>query len=315
MPDLPQFDLTILAIPSFIILMLVESIVVARQRARATAAEAAQIRGYEVRDTAASLAMGVGNVLINLVMKAVSLSAAIELAQFAPWKLDPSSVWTWIALLVATDFCYYWFHRFHHEIRFFWGAHENHHSSRHYNLSTALRQSWMTPFTGILFYVPLPLLGFEPKTIVAAIAINTLYQFWIHTEAIDKLGPLEWIINTPSHHRVHHGRNVQYLDKNYAGMFIIWDKLFGSFEPEVAPVDYGLTKNIDTFNPVKIAFHEWAAMFRCAAQASSLSEAWNYLVQPPGWSPDGRTQTAAQMQAELGKMRDQVPGQASGTLP
>jgi hypothetical protein len=169
----------------------------------------------------------------------------------------------------------------------------------------------MTPFTGILFYLPLPLLGFEPKTIVAAIAINTVYQFWIHTEAIGQLGPLEWVINTPSHHRVHHGRNVEYLDKNYAGMLIVWDKMFGTFEPEVAPVDYGMTKNIDTFNPVKIAFHEWASMFRSAAGAASLSEAWNYLVQPPGWSPDGRTQTAAQMQAERNKMLEQGCGQPS----
>jgi len=314
MPDLHELDITILSIPGFIVLMLVESLVVARNRRSASPDQggvAAASRGYELRDTAASLSMGIGNVLIDLFMRGVALSAAIALAAIVPWKLDSSSVWTWVALLIATDFCYYWFHRFHHEIRFFWAAHENHHSSKFYNLSTALRQSWTTPFTGMLFYTPLPFLGFEPEMIVSAVAINTVYQFWIHTEAIDKLGPLEWIINTPSHHRVHHGRNVEYLDRNYAGMLIIWDRMFGTFEPEVAPVDYGLTKNIDTFNPVKIAFHEWADMLRTAWHADNLMDAWNTLVQPPGWSPDGRTLTAAQMQAEY---RRSTMNDLSGTV-
>jgi sterol desaturase/sphingolipid hydroxylase (fatty acid hydroxylase superfamily) len=183
-------------------------------------------------------------------------------------------------------------------VRLFWAAHVNHHSSRHYNLSTALRQSWMTPLTGIVFYCPLPLLGFEPAMVATAVAINTVYQFWIHTEAIDRLGPLEWIINTPSHHRVHHGRNVEYLDRNYAGMFIIWDRMFGSFEPESAAVDYGLTKNIETFNPITIAFHEYVDMFRDAARADSMTNALQHMMRPPGWSPDGSTLTAAQMQRQ-----------------
>ncbi len=289
-----RFDLTILAIPTFVVLMLIESMITGRRRS-----SGAPMRGYTPRDTAASLSMGVGNVLIDLFMKGVAISAAAALATLVPWKLDSTSTWTWVGVFLATDFCYYWFHRFHHEIRLFWAAHENHHSSTHYNLSTALRQSWTTPFTGMLFYIPLPLLGFEPKLIMSAIALNTIYQFWIHTEAIDKLGPLEWVINTPSHHRVHHGRNVEYLDKNYAGMLIIWDRMFGTFEPEVAAVDYGLTTNIHTYNPVRIAFHEWAAMLRAASRADSLKNAWNYLVQPPGWSPDGRTLTASQMQERL----------------
>lgn len=292
-----DLDLTIYAIPVLIVLVIAEAALVARRGAGGP--RKPTWKGYELRDTFASLSMGVGNVLIDLFMKSVTLAGAALIALWVPWKLDPSSAWTWVGLLLATDFCYYWFHRFHHEVHLLWAAHENHHSSRHYNLSTALRQSWTTPFTGILFYIPLPLLGFEPKMILSAMAINTLYQFWIHTEAIGTLGPLEWILNTPSHHRVHHGRNVQYLDKNYAGMLILWDRMFGSFEPERAPVDYGLTTNIDTFNPVKIAFHQWATMLRLATHADSISDAWNHLVQPPGWSPDGSTLTASQMQARL----------------
>jgi sterol desaturase/sphingolipid hydroxylase (fatty acid hydroxylase superfamily) len=201
-----------------------------------------------------------------------------------------------VLLFFAEDFCYYWFHRFHHEVRFFWAAHVNHHSSRYFNLSTALRQSWTTPITGPIFWVPLALLGFHPFMILTAQAVSLIYQFWIHTELIGRLGPLERVLNTPSHHRVHHGANVEYLDRNYAGILIVWDRLFGSFEPERAPVDYGLTKNIRTFNPVQIAFHEWQGMFRDVLRARSWREAAQFLLQPPGWSPDGSTLTARQMQ-------------------
>ena len=282
-----DLDLTIYAIPAFFVLMLAESAITARRR----------IRGYETRDTAASLTMGVGNVLIDLVMKSVHFSLLTAVATFAPLHLG-GQWWEWALLLLGTDFCYYWFHRLSHEVRFLWAAHVNHHSSRRYNLSTALRQSWTTPFTVMLFYWPLALIGFDPLHILAAIAVNTLYQFWIHTEVIDRLGPLETVINTPSHHRVHHGRNVEYLDRNYGGMLITWDRLFGTYEPERAPVDYGLTKNIETYHPVRVAFHEWQAMLRDARGAGCLRDALNYLIQPPGWSADGTTLTAQQMRTQ-----------------
>jgi sterol desaturase/sphingolipid hydroxylase (fatty acid hydroxylase superfamily) len=282
-----KLDLTVYAIPAFIVLMLVEAIVISGGR----------WRGYESKDTAASLAMGVGNVLIDLVMKGVAFAFFAFVHRFSLLSLDPASLPVWLAALVATDFVYYWFHRLHHEIRFFWAAHVNHHSSEHYNLSTALRQSWTTPFTSIAFYWPLALIGFDPGVVLACIAINTLYQFWIHTEAIDRVGAAEWLINTPSHHRVHHGANVEYLDRNYGGMLILWDRLFRTFEPEREPVRYGLTKNIHTFNPVKIAFHEWVAMIRDALRAPTLGVALRYVVEPPGWSPDGSTLTAPEMRA------------------
>jgi sterol desaturase/sphingolipid hydroxylase (fatty acid hydroxylase superfamily) len=206
-----------------------------------------------------------------------------------------SGIGAWLLLLVAEDFCYYWFHRSHHEVRLLWAAHENHHSSQKYNLSTALRQSWTTPITHPLFWTPLALVGFTPWMILTAQAWSLLYQFWIHTESIRSLGPLEWFLNTPSHHRVHHGANVEYLDRNHGGIFIIWDRLFGTFEPERAKVVYGLTSNIKTYNPLRIATHEYASIARDVKAAPTLGAKLGYLFAPPGWSHDGSRLTAKQM--------------------
>jgi sterol desaturase/sphingolipid hydroxylase (fatty acid hydroxylase superfamily) len=225
---------------------------------------------YEWRDTLACLAMGLGNVIISAGWKALVWGAVFYwIYQYRLFDIPMTAWWAWALILVLEDFCYYWFHRLHHEVRCLWAAHVNHHSSEHLNLAVALRQSWTTPITGMLFWAPLALLGFHPLMILTQQAISLLYQFWIHTQAIKSLGPLEWVMNTPSHHRVHHGSNPQYLDKNYAGIFIVWDRLFGSFEPEREPVRYGLTHNINTFNPVKIAFHEWVAIAREARAARS----------------------------------------------
>jgi len=285
-----MLDLTIYAIPAFIVCMIVESVITARRR----------LRGYTALDTWGSLAMGVGNVFIDLVMKGLHLAFLGTVHALAPVKLDPTQPVVWLGALVGTDFMYYWFHRLHHEVRFLWAAHVNHHSSRHYNLSTALRQSWTTPFTSFLFYWPLVLVGFAPELVMSMIALNTVYQFWIHTEAIDRVGPLEWVLNTPSHHRVHHGSNVEYMDRNHAGIFIVWDRLFGTFEPERAPVDYGITKNIETYNPVRIAFHEWVAMIGDAWRAGSVADALGYVVRPPGWSPGDDGQTSASLRERAG---------------
>ena len=284
-----EVDLTVWSIPAFVILIVAEVLLSARRK----------VRGYETKDTVTSLTMGVGNVLIDLFMKSIHFLLLSWVATTAIFSIG-GSWWEWVLLIVATDFCYYWFHRLHHQVRFMWAAHVNHHSSKHYNLSTALRQSWTTPFTSLLFYWPLALIGFDPARILASIAINTIYQFWIHTELIDRLGPLEWVINTPSHHRVHHGRNLEYLDRNHAGIFIVWDRIFGTFEEERAPVDYGLTKNIHTFNPIRVAFHDWSEMFRQVATAGGWSDALGYVFRPPGWSADGSTLTADEMRAQAG---------------
>lgn len=281
------------AVPAFLVLLVLEALLTTRLPRGET-----PVRGYELRDTAASLSMGVGNVVIAAAVKAAIYAFYLGLYELRLFDWEQGLAY-WLAIVIAEDACYYAFHRAHHEVRFLWAAHENHHSSRYYNLSTALRQSWTTPFTGILFWAPLPLLGFHPTAILVAQSISLIYQFWIHTELIGRLGPLEWIMNTPSHHRVHHGANVEYLDRNYAGIFIIWDRLFGSFTPERTPVDYGLTKNIHTFNPVRIAFHDWVAMFRSVAHAGNWRDALGFVFRRPGWSPDGSTLTAPEMQREL----------------
>jgi sterol desaturase/sphingolipid hydroxylase (fatty acid hydroxylase superfamily) len=205
----------------------------------------------------------------------------------------------WAAAFVVEDFTYYWFHRCSHDVRILWAAHVNHHSSESYNLSTALRQSWTTPFTTLLFYWPLPLLGFHPYMIFIATSASLLYQFWIHTECIDRLGPFERVFNTPSHHRVHHGSNLEYLDRNHGGILILWDRWFGTFEPEVATVKYGLTKNIDSFNPLRIAFHEFAAIARDVRAASDWRARFGYVFGPPGWSHDGSSQTTRELREKL----------------
>jgi len=286
-------ELIFWAVPAFLALLGLEALLVARR-----SPGGAPVRGYELRDTAASLSMGVGNVVIAAGVKAAIF--ALYLALYELRLFDWKTGWAyWVAIVIAEDCCYYWFHRTHHEVRFLWAAHENHHSSRFYNLSTALRQSWTTPFTGFLFWAPLPLLGFHPAAILVAQSFSLIYQFWIHTELLGPLTRFGWIFNTPSHHRVHHGRNIRYLDRNHGGILIVWDRLFGTFEPECEPVDYGLTRNIDSFNPLRIAFHAWADLFRDMRHARGWREAAAYSLRPPGWSPDGSSLTAAELRRGL----------------
>jgi sterol desaturase/sphingolipid hydroxylase (fatty acid hydroxylase superfamily) len=286
-------DLVGPAIPFFLALVALEVVVSSRRSVRARHA----LRGYERRDTFASLAMGVGSLVVGLFAKGLWFGLYREVYAVRLFDLGTGPL-VFAAALVGDDFCYYWFHRLHHEVRMLWAAHVNHHSSRHFNLSTALRQPWTT-FAAPLFYLPLPLLGFDPLLVVTVHSVNLLYQFWIHTELVGRLGPLEWVLNTPSHHRVHHGRNVRYLDRNHGGILIVWDRLFGTFEPEREAVDYGLTKNLESFSPWQIAFHEWIAMLRDARRAGSLGDALRTLLLPPGWSRDGRTHTARELRQRL----------------
>jgi sterol desaturase/sphingolipid hydroxylase (fatty acid hydroxylase superfamily) len=280
------------AIPAFFVLITLEI----RRHRELRRAGRRDLVGYERRDTAASLWMGVGNVVVAAAAHGSILALFLFVYEHRIFEIG-TGPFAWIALFLAEDFVYYCWHRSSHEVRLLWAAHENHHSSRHYNLSTALRQSWTTPFTTVPFYLCLPLLGFHPLMVQTQVAVSLLYQFWLHTELVGSLGPFEWLFNTPSHHRVHHGTQVEYLDRNHAGILIVWDRLFGTFEPELAPVRYGLTKDIDTFAPFRIAFHEWAAMARQASGARSLREALGYVLRPPGWSPDGSTLTAGQLRA------------------
>jgi sterol desaturase/sphingolipid hydroxylase (fatty acid hydroxylase superfamily) len=284
-------NLVLYSIPAFLALIVLEAMWARRHP------EAA---GYERRDTVASLSMGIANVAVSAGAKLISIPFFALLYQHRVLDLGHADlVWSWLVLLVAEDFCYYWFHRCHHEVRLLWAVHVNHHSSQHYNLSTALRQALLTPLTGPIFWAPLALVGFPPWMILTAQAWSLLYQFWLHTEAIDRLGPLEWILNTPSHHRVHHGKNVRYLDRNHGGIFIVWDRLFGTFEAEGERVVYGLTKDIHTFNLIRISFHELAAIAADVRRAPTLRAKLGYVLAPPGWSHDGSTLTAGELHRQL----------------
>jgi sterol desaturase/sphingolipid hydroxylase (fatty acid hydroxylase superfamily) len=195
--------------------------------------------------------------------------------------------------ILGWDFIYYWNHRFMHESRYMWAVHVVHHSSERYNLSTALRQPVADAFGTFIPYSGLCLLGVAPEMVLTARGVNLLYQYWIHTETIGRLGPVEVALNTPSHHRVHHGSNRQYLDRNHGSILIVWDRLFGTFEPEGDRVIYGLTKNIDTFDPARIATHEYSAMLRDVAGATSWRERLSYVVRGPGWATRHRAEIGA----------------------
>ncbi|GGI04206.1 sterol desaturase family protein [Egicoccus halophilus] len=287
--DVVALDLITPAIPVFVALMVLEMYVLHREQQLEDLEERAEqgrlVAGYELRDTLSSLTMGLGSLVVPvLVTSLLGLGGYLLVWNLTP--LDLGSGWlAWAVALVGKDLGYYAFHRASHENRFLWAAHVVHHSSQRYNLSTALRQSW-TPLTSWVFYVPLVLLGVNPAILVMSGAINLLYQFWIHTEAIGTLPRwVEYVWNTPSHHRVHHGSNPQYLDKNYGGMPIVWDRWFGTFEPEVEPVRYGLTTNIETYNPLRIATHEYAAIWREARADTSWRTRLGRVWHGPGWRP------------------------------
>ena len=270
------------AIPFFVLLLVLEALSFRHARD-----DADDLIGYDAEDTRTSLLLGTGNVIINVAWKLVVLAIFVAVYELSPLRLDPGDWWVWVLLFFADDFSYYWFHRISHESRFFWASHVVHHSSTHYNLSTALRQTWV-PMTYFPFWLWMPAVGFEPWMVLLAQSWSLIYQFWIHTERVRKLPRfLEGSLNTPSHHRVHHGSNQVYLDRNYGGILIIWDRLFGSWEPEGERVRYGLTKNINTFNPVKAAFHEYIAMWHDIRRAGSLRDRLGVLYHGPGWAPPG----------------------------
>lgn len=205
---------------------------------------------YRLNDTVNNFSSGILEELGALPARGFIIFGYYYLYEhYSLFNFSPDSVLSWFLLWIGVDFCYYWFHRASHRNCFFWIGHSVHHQSEHYNLSVALRQGYFQTLTSWVFYLPLALLGFPTWMFVLVASINTIYQFWIHTQSINKMGWFEKIFNTPSHHRVHHGRNPQYIDKNYAGSLIIWDKLFGTFEPEGEPVEYGVTEPLDTWNP------------------------------------------------------------------
>ena len=291
MPNFPM--ILVFAGPFFIGSIVLEWFFISRKRLSGR---------YEKKDAFASMAMGLGNLISDLAMGFISLGFLLWLWQFRLVDFG-YSLPVIIVALIAQDFLYYWKHRAAHMIRWLWSAHVVHHSSEHYNLSTALRQPWNNHFTGyVLLSSPLILFGFHPLLIGFVASLNLLYQFWIHTEAIDKCPRwFEYIFNTPSHHRVHHGTNPRYLDSNFAGIFITWDKLFGTFVPEQAgeKIAYGIIKPVGTFNPVKIAFTELINIFKdAAAPRLKLGHRLGYIFAPPGYSHDGSRKGSKALKAD-----------------
>jgi sterol desaturase/sphingolipid hydroxylase (fatty acid hydroxylase superfamily) len=245
-------------------------------------------QGYDWKAWFASSSIAMGRQLINLVpisligpVFAIAWTHRIHTVELGAW-------WSFALLLIGQEFCYYWLHRASHHVRWFWATHAVHHSPNDYTFAAAYRLGWTSKLSGeAIFNVPLVWLGFRPEIVAATLLFSLLYQFWLHTELVRKLGWLEWVLNTPSHHRVHHATNQDYLDRNFGGTLIVFDRLFGTFVAERSdtPCRYGLVKRLSSYNPGYIALHEWLAMARDIRQAKTWRERWCYAFGPPGWSP------------------------------
>ncbi|ANN16815.1 C-5 sterol desaturase [Amycolatopsis orientalis] len=241
--------------------------------------------GYSVKDTRTSMAMGAVAVVINGVFRIAMLFVFAALYELAPVKFSPADWWTWVLMLLGQELVFYAYHRASHRVRLMWAGHQVHHSSEHYNFSTALRQKW-TPYFQLPFWSILAFAGIPPWMILTGLSIDLVYQFFVHTEKIRKLPRwFEYVFNTPSHHRVHHGSDQEYLDANYGGILIIWDRMFGSFVPEGKRPTYGLTKNVGSYNLLKVGFHEYGSILRDVRAAASWRDRLGYVFGPPGWRP------------------------------
>jgi len=250
-------------------------------------------RRYDRRDTVTSILMGLSAGAVAILFKAVSLVGYAALYTFvAPWHL-PADRWeTWVGVMLAIDLLWYLYHRMAHRVRVMWAAHQAHHNSNYFNTSTAFRQKWNQWFES-LAWIPLPLLGVPPWMVVAGFSLNLIYQFFVHTESIGKLPrPVELVFNTPSHHRVHHGSDPLYLDRNYGGILIIWDRMFGTFQAEEHRPTYGLTTPVHTSNLVTLQFHEYANLIRDLRSTKEVRSRLRFVFGPPGWRPDSHPQDA-----------------------
>jgi sterol desaturase/sphingolipid hydroxylase (fatty acid hydroxylase superfamily) len=307
MPDFSPVDY---AVPGFVALVLIEMIWAWRSRPEA----------YEPRDTLTSLAFGLGSTVSGLIFGGFFFLLFLKAWDYRLFDFGAewwTVWWAWPLCFVLDDLKYYWVHRAGHRIRWMWAAHVNHHSSQHYNLSTALRQTWTNFATfGFLFALPLILLGFHPAMIAICAGFNLIYQFWIHTEAIDKMPRwFEAVMNTPSHHRVHHATNPRYLDRNYAGVFIVWDKMFGTFEPETdeEKIRYGIVKQLGSFNLLWAVFHEWIGIFQDMWRAP-WKHKLSYLLREPGWTHDGSRDTSDTIRARWQARQSQENSVATENL-
>ncbi len=269
-------NLIALAIPFFFLLIAVELVFAGKRRAQI----------YRFQDTITDLSCGIGSQCGGLLVDGALF--ALYVVCYEWWHVidwDTSAASTWILAALLYDHQYYWWHRANHRVNALWAAHVVHHQSEDYNLAVALRQAWFTRLSAWPFYVPLLLLGLPPLVVATTGAINTLYQFWIHTRLVPKLGPLEWFLNTPSHHRVHHGINPKYIDKNHGGILIVWDRLYGTFAEEEEEPVYGTVARLRSWDPVWANFKTWADLINMARQARRLSDKIKVFLAPPEWAP------------------------------
>ena len=270
-------DYIALAIPVFFLLIGVELV----------AARVLERPSYRLSDSLGDLSCGVLQQVAEVFLKTALFAGYAGLySRFRLFEIPTNAASAWVACFLGQDFLYYWFHRFSHEVNAGWAAHVVHHQSEEYNLTVALRQGAFQPAVSWVFYLPLALVGFPPAMFLAVSAFDTLYQFWIHTRLVGRLGPLEWVLNTPSHHRVHHGRNPRYIDRNHGGTLIVWDRLFGTFAREQEEPVYGITKPLASFNPVWANLHYWAEMWDVARRAARPLDRLRVLFMRPGWRPE-----------------------------
>lgn len=291
--QLAQDNLAILALPIFFLVVIGEMYFDKYK----------ELNLYKGKDTLASLGMLLITAVVEFFPKALAFLAFYFLHELSPLSdIIGRQWWAWIVLFVLDDFAYYWFHRKNHEVRFFWAGHVSHHSSEFMNFGTALRQGAGERFHKYFFWLWIPLLGFDPLMIFVVHSVNLIFQFWVHTELVHKLPiPIEYIFNTPSHHRVHHASNISYLDRNHAGVFIIWDRIFGTFaeESDLEKPVYGLTKNINSYNPIFVASHEYRAIWQDVKRAPRWRDKLKYIVKAPGWSHDGQDLRADTLRQNL----------------
>ena len=286
-----QDDWVLYALPLFFIALAIEW----------TVAWQKSLPLFHRQDFFASMGVMLITVVVDMLPKLLGVMLMFVCWQASPFQdvVTRAPQW-WVLLFFLDDLTYYSFHRANHEVRLMWAGHVSHHNSQYYNYGTALRQGVGERVIKYLFWCPLALLGFDPVMIVTMMSLSLIYQFWLHTETVDRMPAwFEWLFNTPSHHRVHHASNVRYLDRNHAGVLIIWDRLFGTFSAEMPeePVRYGLTRNIDTFNPVTASFGEYISIARDIRRSSGWRDALRYLFLAPGWSHDGEDKRANTLRA------------------
>ena len=256
---------------------------------------------YSVGDTIQNLYLMIANMGLDVLMRGITLFVLLSFFDYRLISWTPNSWYYWLLLFFAEDFIFYWIHRIDHIVRFFWAIHVTHHSSERFNFTTGFRSSVFQPVYRFIWFIPLVFLGFEPFDIFIMYSITQTYGILVHTKAVRRLGVLEYVLVTPSHHRVHHASNVEYLDKNMGMILILWDKLFGTFQAEIdgLPIQYGLYEKQISQNPVNVIFHEWVSIYKDVRKAKGLKNKWLYITKPPGWSHDGSTMTSKELRDHI----------------